>query len=177
MAQPTHPNGRPSAKVTSIDSAKPRKKAARRTRKKDPSIQETLDALCVAMTAGDGQACADLWMSPGVFISDDMLKAIDDPAVIAEWFGGAKALYADKGIVDTRAEIENIEWLTDKLVLVSTRFPYLDEQGEEHGDERSTYTMRKQDDGSFKFCVAMMRGASEPEHADLEEAKTAEDAN
>jgi ketosteroid isomerase-like protein len=178
MAQETtHPNGRSAAKVTSIDSAKPRKKAARRSKKKDPAIQETLDTLTAAMTAGDGKACADLWLTPAFFVGDDMLKAVEDPAAIAEWFGGAKAQYAEKGITDTRAEIETIEWLTDQLVLVSCRFPYLDDQGAERGEERSTYTLRKEEDGSFKFCVAIMRGASEDEKVDMEEAKTAEDAN
>jgi hypothetical protein len=172
---PTH--GRPPAEVTSIATARPRRKAARRSRRKDPGIQETLDALCAAMTSGNGQACAALWLTPAYFIGDDMCKVVTEPAALAAWFGGAKATYAARGITDTRAEIERIEWLTGRLVLVSTRFPYLDAEGEEHGDERSTYTLRREDDGRFKLCVAMMRGASEPDRADVEEAKTAEDAH
>jgi hypothetical protein len=169
--------GRPPAEVTPIAAARPPKKPARRSRKKHPGIQETLDALCAAMTSGDGAGCAALWLTPAYFIGDDMRKVVEDPGEIAAWFGGAKAMYAAKGITGTRAEIERIEWLTERLVLVTVRFPYLDDAGEEHGDERSTYTMRKDDDGSFRFCVAIMRGADEPERVDVEDAKTAEDAH
>jgi ketosteroid isomerase-like protein len=172
----TNPNGQ-SAKVTNIESARP-KKRARRGKKKDPAIQSFLDEFTGALTAGNGHAVAEMWLTPAFFLSEDMLKATEDKADIAEFFAGAKKMYADKGITDTRAEIENIEWLTDKLVMVAVRFPYLDEQGEEHGDERSTYTLRKEDDGGYRFCVAVMKGASEPEKNDAEgEMKAAEDAN
>lgn len=45
--------------------------------------------------------------------------------------------------------------------MVEVRWPYLDADGEERGEETSTYTLRRNDRGELRLRVAVMHGASE----------------
>jgi hypothetical protein len=127
------------------------------------SVQALLDAFGRALTAGDGRAITELWATPSFVLGDTMARTIEMREEIEEFFGSAKDQYAAMGITDTRAEITRLEWLTDRIALVDVRWPYLDAQGEEHGEERSTYTVRRGDDGELRICVAILRGVSEPD--------------
>jgi hypothetical protein len=46
------------------------------------------------------------------------------------------------------------------LALVEVRWPYLDGQGNEVGEEVSTYVLRRDDTGALKVQVALMQGVS-----------------
>jgi hypothetical protein len=77
---------------------------------------------------------------------------------IARFFSGAKEEYNKRGISDTRPEVFGLEWVTDRIVVVDVRWPYLDERGNEKGEESSTYTLRRDDLGDLKLHIALMRG-------------------
>lgn len=83
---------------------------------------------------------------------------------VEEFFFGAKKQYNDRGIVGTRAEIQGIENLNGKIVLVTARFPWLDASGKEKGGETSTYTLRRDNDGKLRIrssiCRARKRATS-----------------
>ena len=128
---------------------------------RDRSMQDFLDALGRAVTAGDGAAAAALWDVPALVVSDADVMAIESRDQIAQFFGGAKAQYNAKGIVDTRAEIVRQWWPTDRIAIVEVRWPYLDADGDERGDETSTYTIRRDDSGDLHLRVAVMHGANE----------------
>jgi hypothetical protein len=81
---------------------------------------------------------------------------------VEQFFGGAKDQYNALGIVTTRADIQRLEWLTDRVVLVDVRWPYLDARGNERGEESSTYTLRRDDAGELKMQAVVMRGATMP---------------
>jgi hypothetical protein len=126
--------------------------------RRDTSIQDFLDRFARALTAGDGAAVARLWQVPALVIGDDMVKAIASADEVAAFFGGAKDEYNQRGIVDTRGEIVRLTWPTDRIAIVSVRWPYFDAHGKELGDETSTYTLRRDDAGALRLCAAVMHG-------------------
>jgi hypothetical protein len=128
--------------------------------RRDTSIQDFLDRLGRAVTSGDGAAAANLWSTPALVMGDEMVRAIASADEVAAFFGGAKAEYNQRGIVDTRAEIVRLTWPTDRIAIVEVRWPYLDAKGNEVGDEVSTYTLRRDDRGKLQLVVAVMHGES-----------------
>ena len=123
-----------------------------------PAVQEFLDEMARALTSGDGEAAARLWSLPAVLVGDDLVEPVTSKEQLAKMFGGAKAQYNAIGITDTRGEIERLEWLTDRIAVVHVRWPHLDAEGEEHGEESSSYLLRRDDDGRLKLHVAILRG-------------------
>jgi len=132
--------------------------------RRDTSIQDFLDQLGRALTSGDGSAAAGLWAAPALVIGDDMERAIASVDELVAWFGGAKAQYNARGIVETRAEIVRLTWPTERMAIVEVRWPYFDAHGDEIGDETSTYTLRRDDAGALKLRVAVMHGESRHLH-------------
>lgn len=132
--------------------------------RRDTSIQDFLDQLGRALTSGDGSAAAALWAAPALVIGDDMERAIASTDELVAWFGGAKAQYNARGIVETRAEIVRLTWPTDRMAIVEVRWPYFDASGDEIGDETSTYTLRRDDSGVLRLRVAVMHGESQRLH-------------
>jgi hypothetical protein len=136
-------------------------RAAPKHQAKHPSVQEFLDLFGSLVTAGNGAAIAKLWETPAYVLGDTMAMPITEPDEVAKFFGAARPEYNERGITDTRAEIQRETWLTDRIVSVEVRWPYLDAQGDEHGHETSTYVLRIDDEGDLRLRVALMHGASE----------------
>jgi hypothetical protein len=126
-------------------------------------VQSFLDRFARAFTSGDGRATAKMWEVPALVVSDGGLHAVGSAAEVEQFFSGGKEQYTSRGISDTRAEIVRLTWATDRLAIVQVRWPYLDERGEEVGEESSTYTLRRGDDGQLRICVAVLHGES-PKH-------------
>lgn len=128
--------------------------------RQDDGVQDLLDRFARAITAGDGNAIASLWAVPAFVIGDNGVRAVNSLDEVKEFFSGAKEQYNARGITDTRPDVFGLEWVTDRIVVVDVRWPYLDESGKEVGEEASTYTLRRDDAGDLKLHVALMRGAS-----------------
>jgi ketosteroid isomerase-like protein len=124
----------------------------------DLGVQEYLNAFKDALVAGDGEAIAEMWETPAFVLGQDMARVINAPEEVAEFFGGAREQYREIGIMDTRAEIVRLDEITDHMVMVRVRWPYLDPQGNEMGAETSTYTLVRHDGGDWKLRVAVMHG-------------------
>lgn len=131
---------------------------SRVARKHHAEVQEFLNQIARAITAGDGQAVAKLWELPGFVFGVEMAKVIDDRGELAEFFGGAKEQYNAQGITDTRPDIVDEEWIGDSMVIVKVRWPYLDANGREVGAEASDYTLWRDDRGRLKIRSILMRG-------------------
>ena len=131
---------------------------SRRKNSGDPELQEFFDRFTRALTAGDGKAVAEMWETPAYFIGDEMIRSEEDPVEVEKFFGSAKDMYASKGISGTFAELGPVQWVTERIAEVDVRFPWLDAQGNERGEESSRYTLRRGDDGALRLCVAVMRG-------------------
>ena len=122
-------------------------------------IQRFFDRFARAVTSGDGRSIARMWAVPALVVGDNMVQAVGSLDQVEEFFGGAKEQYNAQGIADTRAELQRVEWLTRRLAVVDVRWPYLDAQGVERGEETSTYVLRRDDSGELKLQAALMRGA------------------
>jgi len=59
-----------------------------------------------------------------------------------------------------RADVLRIEQLTPRICIVDVRWPWLDADGKEQGDESSSYILRRDDSGELLVQAAIMRGAS-----------------
>ena len=124
----------------------------------DLGVKEYLNAFKDALTAGDGAAIAEMWDTPAFVLGQDMARVVSEPEEVAQFFGGAREQYAEIGITDTRAEIVRLDEITDQMVMVRVRWPYLDNQGREMGAETSTYTLVRQGAGDWKMRIAVMHG-------------------
>ncbi|MGH7710710.1 MAG: DUF6841 family protein [Gemmatimonadaceae bacterium] len=124
----------------------------------DREVQGFLDKLGSSLTAGDARTVATMWAVPAYVIGDNGAQVVNSRDEVEQFFSGAKEQYNKRGITDTRAEIFGLEWLTDRIVVVDVRWPYLDARGEEKGGEASTYTLRRDDNGELKLHIALMRG-------------------
>jgi hypothetical protein len=127
-------------------------------------VQEVLNKVARAVTSGDGKAMAKLWEVPAMVIGANMAMAINDSAEIEKFFGGAKAQYNERGITDTRAEIEDVDEVAENVFIASVRWPYLDAAGKVIGAERSDYTLRRDDNGELKIRSVLMRGVEGESH-------------
>lgn len=122
-------------------------------------VQTYFDHFARALTAGDGATIARMWDVPALVASDDMLRAVSTMREVEQFFSGAKEQYNQMHVVDTRAQIERLQGLTERMILVDVRWPYIAADGSEHGAERSTYMLRRDTDGTLKMCFVAMRGA------------------
>lgn len=121
-------------------------------------IQSLLDAMARALTEGRGSDVAKAWETPAYVVSDEGVHPIGSAKEIADFFGGARAQYDERGITGTYAQIENERWLTERIVEVDVRWPYLDDRNEEIGHEISTYVLRRDDFGAMRIRCAIMHG-------------------
>ena len=125
------------------------------------AVRALLAQLARALTSGDGKAAAAVWETPALVIGDDVALTVSSSADLQEVFGGAKAQYNARGITDTRPDILRLDWLTPRLALVEVRWPYLAEDGDELGEETSTYVIRREADGRLAIRAAVMHGEAE----------------
>lgn len=121
-------------------------------------VQELLNTIARAITAGDGQAVARLYEAPAFVVGDTMAMPIANVDQVAEFYGSGKEQYNRRGIVDTRADIIDIEKLGDRTIQVQVRWPYLDGNGRELGGEKSDYILRRDDGGALRIRAVLMRG-------------------
>lgn len=148
------------ATASAKTSGAPVKTSSRKQSGGDPEVAAFLDEFATALTAGDGRAIARMWEVPAFVLGEEAM-AVGSRAQVEEFFAGAKNQYNERGVTDTRADIQSLEWATNKIALVTVRWPYLDEDGEEIGAESSTYTLCRDESGDLKFRVALMRGTEE----------------
>jgi hypothetical protein len=125
------------------------------------AIRTLLAQLAHALTSGNGQAAAAVWATPALVIGDDIALTVGSSNDLQEVFGGAKAQYNARGITDTRPDILRLDWITHRLAIVEVRWPYLAPDGDEIGEETSTYVIRREPDGRLAIRCAVMHGEAE----------------
>lgn len=133
-------------------------KRPRRQSEAYPAVREFLDRFASALTAGDGRAVAALWETPAFVLGDQMARVVNSAQEVEQFFSGAKDQYNARGIAEARAEILELDWLSEHIVQVEARWPYLDAYGQELGHETSTYTLMRNEEGSLRLRVAVMHG-------------------
>lgn len=127
------------------------------------SVQLYLDRFAEAMTSGDTKTMAKLWGVPAFVIGTHEARVVQSEDEVEQLFAGAKDMYNERGIFATRAEILDLDWVGEDLVIATVRWPYLDLNDRVHGEESSSYTLLRGEDGSFKVRVVTMRGETPPQ--------------
>jgi hypothetical protein len=126
------------------------------------NVQRFLDRFAKAMTSGDTKAVAELWEAPAFVIDEQATIPVSSLADVERFFAGSKDQYNERGITTTKAEILDLDWVSDNLVVARVRWPYLDDAGKTLGAESSSYTLKRNGDGDFKLRVVLMRGVEDP---------------
>ena len=121
-------------------------------------VRALLARLAQALTSGDGKMAAATWATPALVVGDDMALTVNSSADLQEVFGGAKAQYNAHGITDTRPDILRLDWVTHRIAIVEVRWPYLAADGDEVGEETSTYVIRREPDGQLAIRAAILHG-------------------
>ena len=85
-------------------------------------------------------------------------RLVQSDEEVEQFFAGAKDMYNERGIVGTRAEIVDLDWVGEDLVIATVRWPYLDQNDRVLGEESSSYTLLRGEDGGFKVRVVTLRG-------------------
>jgi hypothetical protein len=124
-------------------------------------VQDFLDRFALAMTSGDTKAVSELWEAPAFVIDENTTIAVSSLGEVERFFAGAKDQYNERGITTTKAEIVELDWVSDNLVVAQVRWPYLNDAGKSLGAESSTYTLRRNSEGEFKLRVVLMRGVED----------------
>src|SRR5688572_28822337 len=107
--------------------------AQRRPVHQPETVQAYLDRYAKALTSGDNHTIATMWDVPALVLGDDLVRGVDSLREVEAFFAGAKDQYNKRGIVDTKAVVEREDWLTDRMVSVDVRWPYLDGRGQTQG--------------------------------------------
>lgn len=127
-------------------------------------VQRFLDLLARALTSGDGEAVAAMYDVPAMIISDEGVIAVSSTAHIAKFFGDAHAQYAANGVVDTRADLQDLERIGARILVATVRWPHLDANHKEVASESSDYTLRRDDEGRLRIRSVLMRGMAALPH-------------
>lgn len=122
------------------------------------SVQEYFDRFSAAMTSGDTKTLVKLWGVPAFVIGRSEARVVQSEAEVEAFFSGAKDMYNARGITTTRAEITSLDWVGHDLVIATVRWPYMDDNGRVFGEESSSYTLLRGEDGSYKLRVITLRG-------------------
>ena len=126
----------------------------------DTEVQPFLDRYARALIAGDAATIAQMWETPALVVADQSVKVVASGAEVETFFTGAAEQYTARGITATRADIVWFDQATDRAVLVQVRWPHLDKEGKELGEEVTTYTLRRADSGDFKIRAVVMHGVA-----------------
>jgi ketosteroid isomerase-like protein len=119
-----------------------------------------LDRYGSALSAGDLETVAGCWGTPALVLADQGAVPVSSAAEVEAFFAQAIEWHRSQGVVRTRAEVERITSLSDRLVTVVARWPAFDEDGVERASERSSYVLRVGDDGALRIHVAITIGTS-----------------
>lgn len=93
-----------------------------------------------ALIAGDAGAVAGFDEVPAPVIGEGGVIAVQSRSRSVAFFGAATEQYAARGVVDTRADLIDLERIGHRIVIASVRWPYLDEHRRELGAELSDDT-------------------------------------
>jgi hypothetical protein len=143
---------------TETETTKTPRKTPRKARSKDQEVQDYMDRYARALTDGDGETVASMWEVPALVVGEEQALTITELQQVKDFFGGAKPTYNERGIFGTRAELLDVDRISDNLVNCLVRWAHLDANEAEVGEESSNYTLRRGSDGQLKMRVVVMRG-------------------
>lgn len=122
---------------------------------RDREVDIFLHLLGRALVEGDALTVSTMYETPALVLADAGVQAIARREEIERFFAGAREQYHRRGVTMTRPEVEQREWVGEKVVLVRVRWPYVSAEGRELGGERSTYALRRDDTGALRIRAVL----------------------
>ncbi len=111
-----------------------------------------------ALSAGNLENIKKCWALPFYALGDRMVKSVNTTDDFNNFFSGTNKEYNKRGIAEARPEVVRTQWLTDQIVVVQVRWPYINRSGTEIGEESSAYTLKLDQNGKFKIHMVTMLG-------------------
>ena len=123
----------------------------------DDTLRRFLEGLGDALSAGELAKVIDCWAPPALVLTDDGAVPIAERAQLEQMFEGAVGAYQASEIVATKPEIVRTDRLTERLLAVDVRWPYLDAEGNHQGEELSHYMIWVDPEQRPQIRVALSR--------------------
>lgn len=123
---------------------------------KKNDIGEMLDRLGKAVSDGDLAGISSCYAFPALFISDESSTVIESAEELESMFAKGRDWYTSRGILETRAELESIDEMTDLIAAINVRWPGFDQAGIETFTETSHYIIQASESKPL-IRVAMTR--------------------
>lgn len=128
---------------------------------RDLEVQVFFDRYAEALTMGDIVEIVACWNVPAFVLADQGARAITSTEEVERFFARTKEHYNARGVYDTKAILDDIVWLTPRIVSVDVHWPWYGPRGEDRGEESSSYLLRIDDDENLRLHAAVMCGADE----------------
>jgi ketosteroid isomerase-like protein len=120
-------------------------------------ISRLLEELGQALSRGDAKSVAEAWHVPALVLSDEGAIAVEGYPQIEAFFEKAIQYYRQGGIITAKAELGQVQALSENLVTADVRWLGFDEQGREKSSERSHYILQLDAEGRLGVRVALTR--------------------
>jgi hypothetical protein len=117
-----------------------------KTAERKTAIMEMLERLGEAVSLGDLAGVSRCYAFPALFLFGEDSTVFETAGQVEEIFGQGREHYISQGILTTRAELESIEELTDRIAAVNVRWPGFDKDGKEVYSETSHYVIQTSGD-------------------------------
>ena len=126
-------------------------------------VKQPLERYDEALSTGDLASITGCWEVPGLVLADDGAITMSDKGQLEGFFARAIGWYQSRRLMATRPELERAVALTERLTLVTVRWPSFDHAGIERPSERSHYILRLGNDGRHRIQVALTEPLSHPD--------------
>jgi hypothetical protein len=128
------------------------------------TVQRFFDGFAQALTAGDGPTAAQCFEYPALMVMAAVgdhggSQPLQDKESVAAFFDQAPQQYHAKGIHETTAILDDLQWIAHDLAFARVSFPYLDEDGNDLGDGESSVYLLRQTQDDYAICAAVTLGA------------------
>ena len=119
----------------------------------DSEIGEFFARYAEAVGRNDLPAIAACYATPSLVVSESVTINVPDRKAVEAAFAGAGDAYSARGLVGARANVEQVEPLTERLALVAVTWEYKDVQGGVQPGESYRYLVRLGDNAGI--CVVI----------------------
>lgn len=128
---------------------------------RDLDVQAFFDRYGVALNSGDAAEVVACWSVPAFVLADEGARSLTATEEIAHFFGGTKEHDNARGVYATKPIIDDIAWLTPRIVSVDVHWLWYGARSEDRGEESLSYLLRIDDDENLRLHVVVRCGVDE----------------
>lgn len=126
----------------------------------DLGVMDFLEALALAISEGNRGALTQMWEAPCFVLSHDDAHTLEGDTQIEEFCAAARDRYNTRGVTHTKPQVVRMDEISDRIVCVRVRWPWLDSDEIEMGADVSTYTLcRTGEDDDWRVRIAIVHGS------------------